>query len=271
MSGEPQEPKFVIWWAVQGGSRPGVYKSWKECSAATLGQSTRYFRFTDYDSAHHFAFGNQTQQQSFVPTIHYPSEASSSSAAAKRSYDSEVPQEIVIKRSRLDNNNNNVARNNLPTPQPGVNMANRLLIYTDGCCYNNGKANSKGGIGIYWGPNDKRNVASPLRDGVTPTNNRAEMTACIVALSHPDCKTKPVELFTDSTYVIDCIKWVKGWKSRGWVTASGTEVKNKDLIIQLWGLVENRSDIILTHVSGHTGVEGNEAADALSKRGAQMS
>ena len=54
-----------------------------------------------------------------------------------------------------------------------------MFVYTDGACSNNGKSNALAGIGIYFGPNDGRNV-SRLVTG-KQTNNVAELTAIIEA------------------------------------------------------------------------------------------
>ena len=56
-----------------------------------------------------------------------------------------------------------------------------LKVYTDGSCINNGKEGSKGGIGIYFGDGDSRNVSKRLEyDKVT--NNVAELSALNEAL-----------------------------------------------------------------------------------------
>jgi ribonuclease HI len=37
-----------------------------------------------------------------------------------------------------------------------------MHIFTDGSCINNGKKNSKGGIGVFFGDNDTKNVSQEL-------------------------------------------------------------------------------------------------------------
>ena len=32
----------------------------------------------------------------------------------------------------------------------------RVVVYSDGCCFNNGKHGAKGGIGVFWGDGDPR-------------------------------------------------------------------------------------------------------------------
>lgn len=56
-----------------------------------------------------------------------------------------------------------------------------VRVYTDGACSENGKHGATGGIGVFFGPGDPRNISEPLA-GDYPTNNRAEITAVLRAL-----------------------------------------------------------------------------------------
>ena len=98
------------------------------------------------------------------------------------------------------------------------------------------------------------------------TNNRMEMTAVIEALK---CLKRPcrIVLYTDSQYVQKGIsEWIKGWKARGWKTASKEPVKNADLWQQL-DAARQPHDIDWRWVKGHAGHEFNERADQLANRG----
>jgi len=98
------------------------------------------------------------------------------------------------------------------------------------------------------------------------TNNRMEMTAAIEALNALK-GPREVILYTDSKYVMDGInKWMPAWKKRGWKTANKKPVKNQDLWQALDEAV-SRHKIKWNWVRGHTGVDGNEEADALANRG----
>jgi ribonuclease HI len=111
------------------------------------------------------------------------------------------------------------------------------------------------------GPRE-RELAGAERD---TTNNRMELTAAIRAL---EALKRPVEatLYTDSQYVIKGVtEWVAGWKARGWRTADKKAVKNQDLWEQLDALAA-RHDLEWRWVRGHTGVPGNERADALANQ-----
>ena len=73
-----------------------------------------------------------------------------------------------------------------------------------------------------------------------------------------------VLLCTDSTYVIRGItQWIWGWQKRGWTTAEGKDVLNKDLWIELQSEVRGRK-IQWRYVRGHIGVPGNERVDAIA-------
>lgn len=102
------------------------------------------------------------------------------------------------------------------------------------------------------------------------TNNRMEMMAVIEglqALKKP-CK---VTLYIDSQYVLKGItEWVKGWKARGWRTASKEPVKNVELWQRLDQLVATCGHTIEWRwVRGHNGDPGNERADALANMGVE--
>ena len=140
---------------------------------------------------------------------------------------------------------------------------NHVTIYTDGACKGNP---GPGG----WGAWLKSGAAEKELCGGEPhtTNNRMELLAVIeglTALKRP-CH---VSLYLDSQYVRKGItEWLKGWKAKGWKTASNQPVKNVDLWQRLDHLVEHGGLDIRWHwVKGHAGDPGNERADALANRG----
>ena len=59
-------------------------------------------------------------------------------------------------------------------------LVKKIHVYTDGSCYGNGAKESYGGIGIFFGQNDPRNIGAPYMDN--PTNNRAELAAIVKTL-----------------------------------------------------------------------------------------
>jgi len=95
------------------------------------------------------------------------------------------------------------------------------------------------------------------------TNNRMELRAMLDAFHGlPDGET--VEARSDSRYVIDSLsKWIHGWRRKGWRTASGGPVLNRDIIEEL-AAREASLRVGYTWVRGHVGHPVNEICDALA-------
>jgi ribonuclease HI len=140
-------------------------------------------------------------------------------------------------------------------------MSERVEIFTDGACSGNPGPGGWGAL-LRIGTTEKE-----LCGGEAPsTNNRMELMAAIMAL---EALKRPcaVDLYTDSQYVRDGImKWLAGWKRKGWRTSTGSPVKNEDL----WRrLDEARAphDVTWHWVRGHAGHVENERVDALARKG----
>ena len=139
-----------------------------------------------------------------------------------------------------------------------------ISIYCDGACSGNpGKAGS--GLALY-----KNNEKPVLYYGnylANGTNNIAELNALYKALllASEIKTTEKVMILSDSKYSIDCIStWAYGWKKNNWTKKSG-EIKNLELIKNAHNLYEQiKNDIIIKHVKGHAGIEGNELADRMA-------
>ena len=97
------------------------------------------------------------------------------------------------------------------------------------------------------------------------TNNRMELQAALAMLQrlaelprHPD-----LALRTDSKYLIDGLgSWMAGWKRKGWKTAAGKPVLNKDL----WQALDQArlADVPLRYVKGHSGDPDNDRVDQIA-------
>jgi ribonuclease HI len=83
------------------------------------------------------------------------------------------------------------------------------------------------------------------------TNNRMELTAALALLRELEALPRHPSLVirTDSRYLIDGLeRWIHGWKRKGWRTASGGAVLNRDLWEELDGA--RLADLRFQHVKG---------------------
>ena len=141
-------------------------------------------------------------------------------------------------------------------------MAEHITIYTDGACRGNP---GPGGWGAVLKHGSKEKTLHGGEEATT--NNRMELTAVIKALECLKGNKWPIEITTDSKYVLQGItEWIEGWKRKGWRNASKKPVMNVDLWKQLDELVQ-QFEIDWQWVKGHSGHPGNEHADELANRG----
>ena len=135
-----------------------------------------------------------------------------------------------------------------------------MNIFTDGSTLNNQCAEKRiGGIGVYFGDNDSRNISKPLKKNAT--NQRAELKACIEALKK--CKDKldnEINIYTDSKYVIGCMtEWIDNWIKNDWKKSDGKEIKNLKLIKKLHLLIkERKKEVKFYHVKAHKKKPSND-------------
>ncbi|MEA5474305.1 ribonuclease H [Synechococcus sp. CCY9201] len=97
------------------------------------------------------------------------------------------------------------------------------------------------------------------------TNNRMELTAALALLEAlADLPHQEgMAIRTDSRYLIDGLdKWMAGWKRKGWRTAAGNPVLNRDL----WEALDRARlpGVRLAHVRGHSGDPDNDRCDAIA-------
>jgi ribonuclease HI len=143
----------------------------------------------------------------------------------------------------------------------------KITIFTDGASSGNPGPGGWGVVIVY--PPGITHSQSTVEElgGFAPsvTNNQMELGATIRALEAlPDRADVPLEIYTDSTYVILGItQWIWGWMKRGWVTAEGKEVANTDLWKRLFQLVKNKK-IDWKYIPGHSGFPGNERTDQIA-------
>ena len=132
-----------------------------------------------------------------------------------------------------------------------------INIYTDGACSGNQFSVNRGGWGavLEYGEHVKEIYGGERNT----TNNRMEITAMIEALSALKVRGGSVNVFSDSSYVIECIrkKWYEGWMRGGWLTANKRPVENRDLWERLIPLL-SLQDYRFYLVKGHIGAGARE-------------
>ena len=140
----------------------------------------------------------------------------------------------------------------------------QIEVHTDGACLGNPGPCGWGAL-LRW-----REVERELSGGEPDTtNNRMELMAAIAAL---EALREPCDviLTTDSQYVRQGIMdWLSNWIRRGWKTAGGDPVKNRDL----WERLQAASaphTIDWRWVKGHSGHPENERVDVLARIAAEQ-
>jgi ribonuclease HI len=139
----------------------------------------------------------------------------------------------------------------------------KVVIFTDGSCKGNPGVGGYGAILQYV---DTKACPERSRRGqrhekaisggiAQTTNNRAELTAAIQALSalKEPCQ---VDLWTDSQYLVS-------------VATVGRARANLDLVGELRALMQTHQ-VTVHHVQGHNGHPENERADRLAREAAAL-
>ena len=139
-----------------------------------------------------------------------------------------------------------------------------IVIYTDGACSGNPGPGGWGSVIV----TPELEVYELGGAEIPSTNNRMEISAALHALKSVSQIDAPVHIYTDSTYLIRGItQWIWGWRKKGWKTAEGKDVVNKDLWEDLSRTIAARSataKIEWKWVRGHTGHFGNERCDQIA-------
>ena len=144
----------------------------------------------------------------------------------------------------------------LPEAAPG-----EALVWTDGACQGNPGPGGRGAIVV---APDSGEPAELSGGAPHTTNNIMELTAALEGLrALPGGSAACV--VTDSRYLHDGMtSWLAGWKRRGWTTAGGAPVKNRELWVALEEAVARHRAVRWHWVRGHVGHPLNERADRLA-------
>jgi len=143
-------------------------------------------------------------------------------------------------------------------------MITPIVVFTDGAAKGNP---GPGGWGAIFVTPAGEVTELGGRAPEATTNNKMELTGAIEALAALRNVPGRVAIYTDSTYLIQGIRgWIFGWRKRGWKTATGGDVLNRDLWERLDALVTARGPRAIEwhYVRGHAGIPGNERVDEIA-------
>jgi len=138
----------------------------------------------------------------------------------------------------------------------------QITLITDGSCLGNPGPGGWAAILRFNGQKKELSGGEPAT-----TNNRMEMMAVLEGLNalNEHCE---ISIEIDSQYVKNGItQWMAGWKRKGWKTASGQPVKNKDLWLKLDEAV-SRHSVTWQWVKGHADHADNNRCDDLAREAA---
>ena len=157
----------------------------------------------------------------------------------------------------------------------------KITFYTDGACSGNP---GPGGFGVCSVSEIDIMQMNPAGNKVAAktsmvryykqlcedtTNNREELKAIlkVFQLSQtPEYKGVELVIYSDSAYAVNMINsWIHSWSRNNWKNSKKKEVENLDLVKEIYKYLNiDFFNCQVLKCGGHSGVLGNELADALS-------
>ena len=136
----------------------------------------------------------------------------------------------------------------------------KVIIYTDGACSGNPGPGGWAAILIYG--DNKKEISGGSQE---TTNNIMELTAILEGLKALKFECE-VEVYSDSAYSVNAFNqgWIYNWMKKGWKTANGEPVKNKEIWQELYSLTQKHK-VTFNKVKGHSDDELNNRCDELAR------
>ena len=156
-----------------------------------------------------------------------------------------------------------------------VGHSDGIMIAVDGACKGNGRGDAYATIGVYFSKSSRWNLTEVLTDPL-PTNQKAELTACLRALQMvlrlrhtivegTESGLRTVVIKTDSEYVVKGMtEWIFKWNKNGFKTSKGSAVVNASLFKSIEKLVLELNDNGVYVSFLHVPRSRNKDADALA-------
>lgn len=141
----------------------------------------------------------------------------------------------------------------------------KVRVFTDGGCINNGKKGARASYAFWIPEHTSISDAKRVPDDQPQTNNRGELLGILEGIKSVQTNLAASEIdlqiYTDSQYSKNCLTiWIQGWIQRGWKTADGKDVSNRDLIEDASMRLTKFKSYTISYVAAHTGKD-----DDLSK------
>lgn len=141
-------------------------------------------------------------------------------------------------------------------------MSDRIIAACDGASKGNPGPAAWAWVAADAEGTPERWEAGPLGSA---TNNVAELTALLRLLETTD-PARPLEVRMDSQYAMKAVtEWLPGWKRRGWKTAGGKPVANRELVESIDALLAGRS-VEFRYVPAHQ--VGGDPLNAIADQAA---
>lgn len=144
-------------------------------------------------------------------------------------------------------------------------MIKQTDIYTDGSCHPQTGTGSWAAYIIY-----DNNIKKLYSLENNTSHNRMEIEAVIKSLEY--CMGNSIEnirIFTDSQYVINIPKRFPKLEGNNFLTKSGKEIRNKDLLIRLNNLIKKTNPELIkvkAHQKKGDKINYNREVDKLSRK-----
>lgn len=140
----------------------------------------------------------------------------------------------------------------------------KVVLFTDGACARNPGPGGYGAVLLFG--NRRKEVSGGYR---RTTNNRMELTACIMGLKQLK-RPSHVVVFSDSRYLVEGMSGAKAarWQAAGWRRGSNQTVENADLWEELLRLCAAHQ-VEFFWVKGHAEYRENMRCDEMATRAAR--